>query len=772
MKTFVRQCRGLLVAGLLLVGTAVESFAQESLDPEVLQTLKRGVVFLKVSVGPLEWSGSGFMIHRQGETVYVVTNAHVASKPDLADGELPATLRGRNSLELLRLRQAIQGREPEITAVFYSGTPQEERRTASVAALDVPNDLAVLKLTGLSKVPESLVLDPELKPIETTPVYIFGFPFGEALSTSKGNPAVSVGRGTISSLRLDDNGAVSSVQIDGALNPGNSGGPVVDSRGRLLGIAVTTIKGAGIGFSIPPSVLHRLLSGSVTARRITRRMDDPQPGIAFDIELTLFDPYQKVHSVKVFCAPDRIEVPSTDSARALSGGQPVELTVQNGKARGIWRLPAEAKLPSVLTLQPAVIDPDSNVTYLVASQHRFLVDATGVPASRLPAMNEATAAEILTDLKSDVPSAIRRRFIELLEFDPGSGQAEIAVELERVLMFQDQGIREAAVRLLAGWGSIKNTPAVLRLLTDSHAPLRHASMQTLAVWKAPAAAQPIAERLFEAQDRVPAHKALVQMGELAEAAVMKLLTTDDSVVKALACDILGDLGTTAVALPALQKLAMTETGLVATRAREAAQRITSRGSSAPNPNLPVLPRIVTGNRKVQKGAAQTVGDQSHTGGVVIHGHRRPTVALALMQPPDAPREVACFLLYRLPADEFSRVSSVTQAKRMGNTTRLLHRTFLDDEELHTEHVYTLDGPRIQQEQLIIQEQAFDPAAGRVFLIDLQTDPPRIVQKKIPLPTVTKDILLDDPALLTVADQTLDLLLKNDAEIRKFVTPGR
>ena len=33
------------------------------------------------------------------------------------------------------------------------------------------------------------------------------------------------------------------------------------------------------------------------------------------------------------------------------------------------------------------------------------------------------------------------------------------------------------------------------------------------------------------------------------------------------------------------------------------------------------------------------------------------------------------------------------------------------------------------------------------------------------------IALDDPALLTVADQTLDLLLKVDAEIRKFVSPG-
>ena len=157
---------------------------------------------------------------------------------------------------------------------------------------------------------------------------------------------------------------------------------------------------------------------------------------------------------------------------------------------------------------------------------------------------------------------------------------------------------------------------------------------------------------------------------------------------------------------------------------------------------------------------------------MIVGPRRATVALALSQQPEGPRDVACFLMYRLPADEFTRISSVAQSKRTGKETRLMYRTFMDDVELQTEHIFTLDGTQIQQEKLALQDQSFDPTAGRVFLIDLQADPPRIVQKKFVLPTVARDIALDDPALLTVADQMLDLLVKDDAEIRKFVTPSR
>src|SRR5438046_133142 len=84
---------------------------------------------------------------------------------------------------------------------------------------------------------------------------------GTALSTTRGNPAVTVGKGTVSSLREDEAGEVAVVQIDGDINPGNSGGPVVDGQGRLVGIAVAKITGTRIGLAIPPSELTKMLDG-------------------------------------------------------------------------------------------------------------------------------------------------------------------------------------------------------------------------------------------------------------------------------------------------------------------------------------------------------------------------------------------------------------------------------------------------------------------------------------------------------------------------------
>ena len=85
------------------------------------------------------------------------------------------------------------------------------------------------------KLPEpiSMAVNPELR--ETLEVFVIGFPFGKLLGGRKGNPAPTVGRGFVSSLRRNNDNEIIAVQIDGALNPGNSGGPILDREGRLLG---------------------------------------------------------------------------------------------------------------------------------------------------------------------------------------------------------------------------------------------------------------------------------------------------------------------------------------------------------------------------------------------------------------------------------------------------------------------------------------------------------------------------------------------------------
>jgi S1-C subfamily serine protease len=74
------------------------------------------------------------------------------------------------------------------------------------------------------------------------------------------------------------------IQIDAALNQGNSGGPLLDSRGRLIGmntaIASSTGENTGVGFAIPVSTISRVVPQLVQNGKVVR----PEVGIAYMVQ--------------------------------------------------------------------------------------------------------------------------------------------------------------------------------------------------------------------------------------------------------------------------------------------------------------------------------------------------------------------------------------------------------------------------------------------------------------------------------------------------------
>ena len=103
---------------------------------------------------------------------------------------------------------------------------------ATLVTFDPRNDLALLK--GEFRPSTVLPLStnsPEL----LQDVYVAGYPFGRKVSTS-----VKVTKGIISSLTGIGNN-FSNIQIDAALQPGNSGGPILDDRGNVVGVAVARL---------------------------------------------------------------------------------------------------------------------------------------------------------------------------------------------------------------------------------------------------------------------------------------------------------------------------------------------------------------------------------------------------------------------------------------------------------------------------------------------------------------------------------------------------
>jgi len=103
---------------------------------------------------------------------------------------------------------------------------------AKILARDRINDLALLRADIKPKDIFNISTD-DADLLEE--IYVAGYPFGKAVSSS-----VKVTRGVVSALSgLGDN--YSNIQIDAALQPGNSGGPIINNKGNVVGIAVSKL---------------------------------------------------------------------------------------------------------------------------------------------------------------------------------------------------------------------------------------------------------------------------------------------------------------------------------------------------------------------------------------------------------------------------------------------------------------------------------------------------------------------------------------------------
>ena len=207
---------------------------EEQVNISVYEKVNRGIVNIDTKanrdqfwflggVETEEGSGSGWVLDREG---HIVTNHHVISGGDVI------------SVTLL-------GAEDPFPARLVGSDPQ--------------NDIAVLK-------------------IQAPPELLFPVSIGESTTLRVGQKIFAIGNpfgleqtmtvGIISSLdrtlRSKAGRLIKSIiQIDAALNQGNSGGPLLDSDGKLVGMntAIATLTGqnTGVGFAVPANTILRVL---------------------------------------------------------------------------------------------------------------------------------------------------------------------------------------------------------------------------------------------------------------------------------------------------------------------------------------------------------------------------------------------------------------------------------------------------------------------------------------------------------------------------------
>lgn len=210
---------------------------------EVYRAVSPGVVYIQSTTRvrdffgfaeEREGAGSGSVIDEQG---HILTNYHVIA----------------NSQRL---------------SVHFGGG---RNYAATLVGGDPDTDLAVIKLVEKPKEAITIVpLGDSDKLIVGQKVLAIGNPFGldRTLTT-----------GVISGLQRPIRGSngkpiEGAIQTDASINPGNSGGPLLDSRGRMIGInsqiQSTSGSSAGVGFAIPVNIAKRIVPELIRSGSVTR----------------------------------------------------------------------------------------------------------------------------------------------------------------------------------------------------------------------------------------------------------------------------------------------------------------------------------------------------------------------------------------------------------------------------------------------------------------------------------------------------------------------
>lgn len=230
-----------------------EIVSQESAVTKVVEASSASVVSIIVKQvgfdpfsGPVsseEGIGTGFIVDKTG---LIVTNAHVVSDT-----------------------------ESDYSVVLKDGTTYE----VIDIDLDEGSDLAIIEIAG-KDLPTLQLGDSGKLKVGQTAIAI-----GNALGKFSNTVTVGVVSGV--ARELTASGAFGEaknyenvIQTDAALNPGNSGGPLLNTAGQVIGINVATTRGAdNIGFAIPVNVLKPILEGFLKEGRIIR----PYFGVSYTI---------------------------------------------------------------------------------------------------------------------------------------------------------------------------------------------------------------------------------------------------------------------------------------------------------------------------------------------------------------------------------------------------------------------------------------------------------------------------------------------------------
>lgn len=332
----------------------------EALTADVLKRVKQNTVYIETEREGGKGSGSGFFAFEKG---LVITNAHV-------------------------IDQIEEGKpEPKSIRVFLNhGARDQKDYRVVIVKVDRKHDLALLRVPGAyrDECPEPMQMASSLTTRETQKVFSLGFPYGNSAGKE-----VTVTPLSVTSHRFED-GRIKLVQFGGgSLNPGNSGGPIVDAGGRVIAVAVSIFTGrdgegaitnTGISFGVPADEASALFYGRADRLELfppVRKGDSLQLPIVF--RLTEFSSRNAAPKVKVVTGDEK--QPPEDSS---AGGE--VMTLKSGEYKqqysGSLALP-ELQQGKVYWLQPQLTFGENQTNWLEPLSYTpgKILDDKELPAS-------------------------------------------------------------------------------------------------------------------------------------------------------------------------------------------------------------------------------------------------------------------------------------------------------------------------------------------------------------------------------------------------------
>jgi 2-alkenal reductase len=202
--------------------------------------------------------GSGFVVSPQG---YILTNSHVITTA----GETPVA--------------------HPADSVFVE-FQDRDRAEAKIVGWDVFDDVGLLKVEPSAHALAPVPLGNSAAVVVGEPVAAIGSPFGNENSLAVG--VVSAVHRSVDSLTSTFN-LVDAIQTDAPINHGNSGGPLFDARGRVIGINAqinsTSGEAEGVGFAVPINSAKRsmqqlIANGTVSYAYVGVETTDLTPALA------------------------------------------------------------------------------------------------------------------------------------------------------------------------------------------------------------------------------------------------------------------------------------------------------------------------------------------------------------------------------------------------------------------------------------------------------------------------------------------------------------